>query len=100
MDQALLTFHNGFPEGVDVFYSSDYCYMVVKRPSCFIIDLFNTEISFSYVLVKHIYFPSQCLFQPLVSVEGDMSNVSTVISTKFTLSLHVDSKTSKFELCR
>ncbi|CAL8357948.1 unnamed protein product [Boreogadus saida] len=57
MDQALLTFHNGFPEGVDVFYTSDYCY--------------------------------KCLPQPLASVERDMSNVSSVISTKFTLSLRV-----------
>ncbi|CAL8366505.1 unnamed protein product [Gadus morhua 'NCC'] len=60
MDQALLTFHNRFPEGVDVFYTSDYCY--------------------------------KCLPQPLASVERDMFNVSSVISTKFTLSLRVDSR--------
>ncbi|CAL8299720.1 unnamed protein product [Merluccius merluccius] len=68
MDQALLTFHNTFPERVDVFYASDYCY--------------------------------KCLFQPLVRVEGNYSNVSTVISTKFTLSLQVNSQTRNVTLCR
>ena len=99
MDQALLTFHNRFPEGVDVFYTSDYCYKVVKPPSGSIIDLFNTEMSLSScVLVKHICLPPQCLPQPLASVERDMFNVSSVISTKFTLNLRVDSR--NVSLCR
>ncbi|XP_046885478.1 heparan-alpha-glucosaminide N-acetyltransferase [Hypomesus transpacificus] len=32
MDQALVTVHNMLPEGVDVFYTSDYCYKCLYQP--------------------------------------------------------------------
>ncbi|XP_067092599.1 heparan-alpha-glucosaminide N-acetyltransferase [Osmerus mordax] len=32
MDQALVTVHNMLPEGVDVFYTSDYCYKCLNQP--------------------------------------------------------------------
>ncbi|XP_071769330.2 proto-oncogene tyrosine-protein kinase receptor Ret [Centroberyx gerrardi] len=68
MDQALLTFHNQLPEGVDVFYISDYCY--------------------------------KCLYQPLASVKASNNNASAVISTKFTLTMQVESPARNATLCR
>ncbi|XP_018536506.1 heparan-alpha-glucosaminide N-acetyltransferase [Lates calcarifer] len=42
----------------------------------------------------------KCLYQPLVSVKPNNNNASVVISTKFTLTLRVDSQTANATLCR
>ncbi|XP_029962551.1 heparan-alpha-glucosaminide N-acetyltransferase [Salarias fasciatus] len=70
MDQALLTFHNLLTEETSVFYTSDYCY--------------------------------KCVPQLLVAVKpnNNNNNESAVISTKFALTMQVQSPNRNTTFCR
>jgi len=48
MDEALLIFHNELPYNISVYYTSDYCYKVLK--SCLIV------LIVTYECFKHFFF--------------------------------------------
>lgn len=52
----------------------------------------------------HVYYTSdycyKCVYQPLASVRANNNNASVVISTKFTLTIEVDTQTRNISFCK